>query len=165
MTRYLKGAALVLLSLIFLSGCGGRDLSNVRTSLYGHWVDEHDTHHYYSDEGIIKISEEGKRTELDYKVLEHDEVKNLITLEITNLEDGSGYITEYRFTNDDRDKAQQTTPLDSFKLSTRDEDSDSDEWVEQTVRSAMNDLIASKAGEVMVSDMEYIDDKQEPQKE
>jgi len=161
MARYLKGTALVFFALIFLSACGSRDLSNVRTSLYGHWVDEHDKHHYYSDEGIIIVSEEGESTEYNYKVLEHDEVKNLIILELTDSENGGGYISEYQYINDDRDRVERTTPLDSFKLSTTDEDQD--DWVDQTVRDAMNDLIASKAGEVMVSEMEYIDDKQEPE--
>jgi len=70
---------LVIMSLIFiLSACSGRDLSNVKTSLYGHWIDEKSaTQYYISEDSIIQVNEEGQKDKT-YKVLDYDEVMNMI---------------------------------------------------------------------------------------
>ena len=99
---------------IFLTGCGGRDLTNVRTSLYGHWVSDSDTHYYFSSSGITTVSDDGKEADYSYKVLEYDEVKNVIQLELTHVELNSGFVTEYYYTDENRDNIEAITPVNSM---------------------------------------------------
>ncbi|MFL2101594.1 hypothetical protein [Desemzia sp. FAM 23989] len=152
---------LVSFLVLFLSGCGGRDLSNVRTSLYGHWIEnESGIHYYFSDEGYIKVTEDG-REEYNYKVLDHDEVKNMIRLDESDKADGSGFTKDYIFSNDERTSVEVTAYAESFKLSNIEAD-EGNEWVNEIVEDSMNEIIASQEGKTFVSYMEYVDSSQEP---
>lgn len=150
--------ALSLFGVLFLTACSGRDLSNVRTSLYGRWSDQANTHHYFRDDGITRVSEDGDQVEYEYRVLEHDEVKNMIILELTSVETGGSHISEFIYTNDDRDRMKAIVPLDSFRLAEADEEDE----VALLVDDIMKDLIASREGQTIEDQLEYIDDSEEP---
>lgn len=139
---------------IVLSACGGRDMSNVKTSLYGHWEDEESgTEYYISDGSFIQVDEEGKE-EKTYKVLEHDEVKNMIQIREKDKE-GSGFIKEIAFDNDKRESVEVTIFADTYESGNNPGNSE----INGIVEKAVNNIVA---GKTFVEKWKYIDDKQKP---
>ncbi|OAH52918.1 MULTISPECIES: membrane lipoprotein lipid attachment site-containing protein [Bacillaceae] len=153
----MKKLFLITVLVLVLSACGGRDLSNVKTSLYGHWKDEEsDTHYYISDGSFIQVDDEGQE-EKTYKVLEHDEVKNIIQIREEG-EDGSGFIREITFDNDERTSAEVLTDSSTFEFGNEvggSEDAALNEFVKQTIKENMT-------VQVFEENWEYLDEKQNP---
>lgn len=144
---------MVILAVV-LSACGGRDMSNVKTSLYGHWKDEESgAEYYFSDGTLIVVDEEGKE-ENTYKVLEHDEVKNTIKIREKDKDD-SGYEMEIVFSNDKRESVEVTTFADTYESGRKNEDSPFKESIDNLAKSIV-------AGKTFVANWKYVDDKQKP---
>lgn len=148
---------LVIMSLIFiLSACSGRDLSNVKTSLYGHWIDEESaTQYYISEDSIIQVNEEGQKDKT-YKVLDYDEVMNMIRIREKN-EEGNSFVTEIVFNDDKRESAQILLDLSTLEFANEDIDSD----MLGTVEMLQQKIIQANAKSFEYR-WEYVDDKQEP---
>lgn len=148
----------IVLITLSLTACSNRDLTNVRTSLYGHWVDNDDTDYYFKDDGITTVSKDGETTKYEYKVVEHDEVKNNIILDLTNIETGGGYSTEYIFKNKDRTNIKAITNHNSFKVPSS---NDQDE-ISNLVEDIMEDFIEDQEGKFTENELEYLDSDKEP---
>lgn len=82
---------LILLFIIILSACGGRDTSTLESSIIGHWVTQpdneynavwKDTHFYISKDKIIQVENDGTKTEMKYKILSTNDKKNSITIKV-----------------------------------------------------------------------------------
>ncbi|MGY4796396.1 hypothetical protein ACVNNN_15455 [Lysinibacillus fusiformis] len=148
---------LVIMSLIFiLSACSGRDLSNVKTSLYGHWIDEEsETQYYISADSIIQVNEEGQKDKT-YKVLDYDEVMNMIRIREKD-EEGNSFVTEIVFNDDKRESAQILLDLSTLEFANEDIDSD----MLGTVEMLQQKIIQANAKSFEYR-WEYVDDKQEP---
>ncbi|MRH41385.1 hypothetical protein GH741_01700 [Aquibacillus halophilus] len=136
---------LLAIIVVIVTGCG-RDLSNVKTSLYGHWVDEASGIHYYiSDGNYIRVDDEGAEDKLSYKVVEHDTVKNTIVIQ-ENVENGAGDLKEFTFENDDREAVEVVT------------DTSSNGNISDYVKEVVKDITQEET----VENWEYVDDKQKP---
>ncbi|GGE76137.1 hypothetical protein [Priestia taiwanensis] len=149
---------LFLLSVIifvFLSACGSsRDLSNVKTSLYGHWTDEESGAHYYVGDGILIQVIKDKVEEKTYKVLEHDEVKNMVKIR-EETESGTVFDREITFKNDKRETAEVMIDASSYKIGKTEFGSEAEKLINERVREANKDNEKKH-------DWKYIDDKQRP---
>lgn len=145
------------MSLIFiLSACSGRDLSNVKTSLYGHWIDEESkTHYYFIENNIIQVNEEGQK-EKNYKVLDYDEVMNMIKIREKD-EEGNSFVTEIVFDDDKRESAQILLDLSTLEFANEDIDSD----MLDTVEMLQQKIIQANAKSFEYQ-WKYVDDKQKP---
>lgn len=158
MKRLFKILSFFSLSLFIISACGGRDLSNVKTSLYGHWKSEYGEDYYFDSERLLYNSTDEDTDEIEYKytVLEHDEVKNLIVLDLID-DNGDGRTTEFIFSNDERDKMKSITEMTSYKSL-----HESDEDAEPLVEYARGEFLRMLEGKTYEVDLEYIDDSLEP---
>lgn len=145
------------MSLIFiLSACSGRDLSNVKTSLYGHWIDEESaTQYYISEDSIIQVNEEGQKDKT-YKVLDYDEVMNMIKIREKD-EEGNRFVTEIVFDDDKRELAQILLDLSALEFANEDIDPDMLDAVE-----ILQQKIIQANAKSFEYQWEYVDDKQEP---
>lgn len=161
MKKKIWGIFLSVFAMVLLVACGGRDLTNVRTSLYGHWVSDDDTHYYFNDSGMTTVSADGEQIEYSYKVLEHDEVKDMLELELTNAEEGGGHVTRYYYSNEDRNQIEAVTPLNSRFGAELTEEEKNDELTVH-IRNMLEEEIARNDREI-THQLEYVDDVEEPE--
>jgi hypothetical protein len=74
--------------MIMLASCAGRDLSTPSSRLIGHWINEHEVHHYFgaidlkTDTGIFVSYNNGEATYFNYQVINEDLRGEKIIIEI-----------------------------------------------------------------------------------
>lgn len=83
---------LVLFGLILLGGCTvtvERKTDTVEAALIGHWVNTMGSPDYYFTETeLIKMEEDGTKTEMTYVVVESNDEDNTITIRATDSKGG-----------------------------------------------------------------------------
>jgi len=83
---------LVLFGLILLGGCTvtvERKTDTVEAALIGHWVNTMGSPDYYFTETeLIKMEEDGTKTEMTYVVVESNDEDNTITIRTTDSKSG-----------------------------------------------------------------------------
>jgi len=68
--------------LLVLGGCGGHDISSVKSALLGHWVTESGETHYYFNTASLVMLDDGRRMDQTYAVLELNEAGNWIKIRV-----------------------------------------------------------------------------------
>ena len=83
---------LMLFGLILLGGCTvtvDRESETVEEALVGHWVNTMGSPDYYFTETeLIKMDEDGTKTEMTYVVVESNDENNTITIRTTDTKGG-----------------------------------------------------------------------------
>lgn len=153
----MKKLLVLLFVLLILSACGGRDTSNVKTSLFGHWEDEDGNQLYVSDGKITSIDDDEK-TEYKYKVLEHDEVKNYLKIE-RKTEEGSTVVEEFNYESDDRDTVESVVDFGTLDVNL---ESKGNEEMDAFAEALKNRVKEVNQGNTVEKLYKYVDDNQEP---
>ena len=84
---------LVLFGLILLGGCTAttveRKMETVKEALVGHWVNTMGSPDYYFTETkLIKMEDDGTKTEMTYVVVESNDKDNTMTIRTTDSKGG-----------------------------------------------------------------------------
>jgi hypothetical protein len=156
-----KKTFVYLFIVLLLSACsgGGRDVSKVETSIYGHWVDKSDNpeykdvHYYINKEKFIMV-DQGTKTISNYEISSSNDLENWIEI-TTEGRDNVGSLTRrLEFNNKDKSKLTHIIGGDSIKVSNERADSDDNQ--------DMAELISSVLEDGMKANWEYVDDLSEP---
>lgn len=158
----------LVLSILFLSACANRDVSNVKVSLYGHWevveedssdTEDNKSDYFFRSLEYTYLNKDEEKKEYTYKILDYDEIKNIIQIEVTDEEKESSHIQEIEFQDDERTVAKITTYLETFVILPSSNETQLEFFVRETVNEQTKKMNAGKITSIKI---QYVDSKEEP---
>lgn len=98
MKKYNFLIILLVIIVLLLTGCSGRDTSTPEKALLGHWVTESGKTHYYFNQDKLVMIDEGRKMDMTYSILESNNTENWIKIRVrTEYEMGHDKTLKFSF--------------------------------------------------------------------